>query len=88
MAEAAGEELGLSVEAGEGGIIPDQVVSFADLRAEVELRANDLFGDLIRQGSLLPQAPTLCGRGAGNDSNYIKMRVGSSLEKQWDIDQE
>ena len=49
LPEGAGEESGLSVEAGGGGVIPNQVVGLRDLRREIELGGNDLFGDVRRR---------------------------------------
>jgi len=59
LAEGAGEESGLSVEAGVGGVIPDEVVSLRDLRREVELGGDDLFGDVGREVALLLKAGAL-----------------------------
>jgi hypothetical protein len=40
LPEPSGEESGLSVETGDGGIIPNDVVSFLNLRSQIELRAD------------------------------------------------
>lgn len=59
LSEGAGEESGLSVEAGVGGVIPNEVVSLRNFRREVELRGDDLIGDVGSETALVRHALAL-----------------------------
>ena len=75
LLEDSGEESGLSVEAGEGGIIPDEVVGLGNFGVESELRGNDVFGGLRGKFAELEQSGALGRRGASNDDYGGKMAL-------------
>ena len=88
LAEDIGEEPGLSVEAGEGGVIPNEVVGGGDFCREIELGEEDLIGDFRRELALFAKAGALGGERAADDDHGRKMGLGVGFKKQRDIDAE
>lgn len=85
--ETAGEEVGLSVEAGGSGVIPNQVVGFANLRLEIELGGDDFFCDARGEVALFQEARALGRERARNDDNRGQVRFRVSFKKERDIDE-
>lgn len=85
MPEPSGEESGLSVETGEGGIIPNDVMSFLYLRSQVELRVDDALSEVRRQTPLFQQTGFLDGPGTGHDNRTVAVHFRSSLEQKRNI---
>lgn len=82
MPEPSGEESGLSVETAKGGIIPNDVMGFRNLRSQVELRVDDALSEICRQSPLYQQTSFLNGPGAGDDNSAVAVRFRSSLEQK------
>ena len=83
--EAAGKEPGLSVEAGIGGVIPDEIVGLRDFRREVELRGDDVFGNFGGQLALFAEPRALGGGRAGHDNHRGKVALGVGFVEQGNI---
>ena len=84
--EPAGEEVGLSVEAGGGGVIPNQVVSFSNLRLKIELGGDDSFSNIGGKVALSEEARAL-GRGRAGDDHYGReVRFGVGFKEERNID--
>jgi hypothetical protein len=83
--EGSGEEPCLSVEAGGGGVIPDEVVGLGDFRREVELRGDDVFGNFVGELALFAEPGPLCVGRTGDDDHRGKVALGVGLVKQGNI---
>ena len=83
--EGSGEEPCLSVEAGVGGVIPDEVVGLGDFRREVELRGDDVFGNFVGELALFAEPGPLCGGRTGDDDHRGKVALGVGLVEQGNI---
>lgn len=88
LAEGAGEEPGLSVEAGEGGVIPNEMVGVGNFCREIELGEEDLLGHLRGEMPLVAEARALGGGRAADDDHRGEMRPGVGFKKQREIDAE
>lgn len=83
--EGSGEESGLSVETGFAGVVPDEVVGLRDFRREVELRGDDVFGNVVWKLALIAE-PGPLGNGRTGDNNHRgKMALGVGLVEQWNV---
>ena len=71
--EGSCEESGLSVEAGFAGVVPDEVVGLRGFRREVELRGDDVFGNVVRELALIAEPGPLGGGRTGDDNHRGEM---------------
>ena len=85
LLEGSGEELGLSVESGCSGVIPNEVVGLGDLGREGELRGDDPFDGFGGEMAMFEQPRALRGRRAGDDDYGGKMAFGLGFVKQGNI---
>ena len=79
--EPGGKEAGLSVEVGDGAVIPDYVVGLLNFGAEVHLSGNDLFRDRFRETALTHHSVHLCRSGCGDNDDTIKLGLDTGFIK-------
>lgn len=85
MPEPTGEECSLSVETGDGGIIPNDVVCFFNLRFQIELRTDNALREISGKTPLFQQSSFLHGAGTGYDYGTVAIYFCFSFEQKRDI---
>ena len=75
------EESDLSVEVGDGAVIPDNVIGLLNFRAEVQLSGDDLFGHGWREVTVLYQPVHLRCVGCSDDDHTVKLGLDAGLVK-------
>jgi len=83
--EGSGEEPGLSVETGLAGVVPDEVVGLRDFRREVELRGDDVFGNVGRELAVVSEPGPLGGGRTGDDDYRGKLALGVGFVEQRNV---